>query len=134
MKLLFNAVGKLQTAIECPTCGRIGKETMFTECCCKYVLSLLGIHSTQMDSKCPLCGEDFISEGDGIGCFKGYCSTNAIPTCLKDRFLKDNEGYCYAYGNCNEEFCTHYLPYIGGFSKDSNSVCQHYGLNGQCTA
>jgi hypothetical protein len=50
MKLLFNAAGKLQTAIECPTCGKTGKETLFTECCCKYVLGLLGIHSTQGES------------------------------------------------------------------------------------
>ena len=132
MKLLFSADDKLQITIECPTCGKTGKDTMFTECCCKYILGLLNIHSTQGESKCPLCGEGFVSEDDEIGCTKGYCSTNVIPTDLKDRFLKDNEGYCYAYENCNEEFCTHYLPYRGGFTNGNNSVCQHYKLNGRC--
>jgi hypothetical protein len=134
MKLVFNAVGMLQTAIECPTCKRTGKETMFTECCCKYMLSLLGIFNTQGETECPLCGDDFVSDEYEIGCYKGYCSTNAIPTNLKDRFLKDNEGYCYAQGNCNEEFCNHFLPFIGGFSDNSYSVCQYYRYDGQCTA
>jgi hypothetical protein len=58
MKLLFNAVGTLQTVIECPTCGKTGKETMFTACCCKYVLGLLGIHSTQRDGYCYAYEDD----------------------------------------------------------------------------
>lgn len=132
MKLLFDEDGRLQTTIECPTCGKTGKETMFTECCCEYVLGLLGIHSTQRGSKCPLCGEDFVSEEAEIGCVKGYCSTNAIPTDLKDRFLKDNEGYCFAYENCNEEFCTHYLPYGKEFTNGCSSECQHYRIDGRC--
>lgn len=47
MKLQFSAVWQLQTAIQCPVCGRTGEETMFKRCCCKYVLGLLGIRSTQ---------------------------------------------------------------------------------------
>lgn len=132
MKLLFDEDGKLQTAIKCPTCGKTGEETMFTECCYEYVLGLLGLPSIQRGSKCPLCGENFVSEEVEIGCVKGYCSTNVIPTDLKDRFLKDNEGFCYAYENCNEEFCTHYLPYRKETPNGCNSVCQHYKLDGRC--
>ncbi len=56
--LVINAVDTLQTAIECPTCGKTGEETMFTECCCKYVLSLLGIHSSQRDGYCYAYEDD----------------------------------------------------------------------------
>jgi ribosomal protein S27E len=134
MTLLFSAVGTLQTAIECPTCGQTGKETMFTECCCKYALSLLGIRSTQMEMKCPLCGDDFSGSEDEIGCYKGYCSTYVIPTDLKSRFLRDEDGYCYAYENCTEEYCTHYLPYRKAFSNGCNTECQHHRLDGRCAA
>ena len=99
----FSAVGKLQTAIECPTCRKTGKETLFTECCCKYVLSLLGIHSTQRDS------ED-----------------------LGLRHQKDNEGFCYAYENCTEESCRYYLPYQAAFTNGANWECQHHRLDGRC--
>lgn len=105
MKLLFNAVGKLQTAIECPTCKRTGKETMFAGCCCKYVLGLLGICSTQK-------GRDYNAE----------------------TFLRDKDGYCYAYDDDNQESCKYHLPYRKEFSNGCNSECQHHGLNGQCTA
>jgi hypothetical protein len=105
MKLLFNAAGKLQTAIECPTCGKTGKETMFMGCCSEYMLGLLGILSTQK-------GRDYNAE----------------------TFLRGEDGYCYAYENCNEESCTHYLPYRREFSNGCNSECQHHRLNGQCTA
>lgn len=133
-KLLFSAVGTLQTAIECPTCGKTGKETMFTECCCKYVLSLLSIHSIQRGSECPLCGDDFSGDEDEIGCFQGYCRTYAIHTDLKRRYLKNKDGYCYAYEDDTQESCKYYLPYRKGFSNGCNSECQHHRLDGRCTA
>ena len=105
MKLLFNAVGKLQTAIGCPTCKRTGKETMFTGCCSEYMLGLLGILSTQRS-------EDYNAE----------------------TFLRGKDGCCYAHEDDNQESCKYYLPYRKEFSNGCNSECQHHGLNGQCTA
>ncbi len=130
MKLLFNAVGTLQTAIECPTCGKTGKETMFTECCCKYVISLLGTHSIQRDSECPLCG--LALRSDETGCFQGYCRTYAVP--LKRRHLKNRDGYCYAYEDDTQESCKYYLPYRAAFTDGANWECQHHRLDGRCAA
>ena len=120
MKLLFNAVGTLQTAIECPTCGKTGKETMFTACCCKYVLSLLGIHSIQRNSECPLCGLAL--------------RTYAVHTDLKRRHLKNKDGYCYAYEDDTQESCKYYLPYMAAFTNGANWECQHHRLDGRCAA
>ena len=74
MKLFFSAVGKLQTAIKCPTCQRTGKETMFTGCCSEYMLGLLGIHSTPRRL-------DYDAE----------------------TFLRGEDGCCYAYDDDNQE-------------------------------
>jgi hypothetical protein len=105
MKLVSNAVGTLQTVIECPTCGKTGEETMFTECCCKYVLGLLGIHSIQRNSECPLCGLALRSDEDETGCFQGYCRTYAV-----------------------------FLPYRAAFTNGANWECQHHRLDGRCAA
>ena len=134
MKLLFSAVDTLQTVIECPTCGKTGKETMFTECCCKYVLGLLDMRSTQIDSECPLCGGGVGSDEDGTECFQGYCRTHKLHTDFKIRHLRNKEGYCYAYKSCTEESCRYYLPYLATFTNGANWECQHHGLNGRCAA
>ena len=82
MKLLFNAVGKLQTAIECPTCKRTGKETMFTECCCKYVLGLMGICSTQREMNYN--AETFLRDKDGC-CYE---ETKMAAVMIMQRIIK----------------------------------------------
>lgn len=100
MKLQFNAVGQLQTAVVCPSCGKTGKEWCINRCCFEYMLRLLGIQ--------------------GRGKTTG-------------EMLRDKDGFCYAYENCNEEHCKGYKPYPRMFTNGCNSECQHHSLNGRCT-
>jgi hypothetical protein len=127
MKLLFNAVGQLQMVIVCPSCGKAGKDTKFTDCCFRFALMRLGIQDRR---KCPLCDEGFVTDDDEIGCRPGYCSTNAVPV---GEMLRDAEGFCYAYEDCNEEHCKGYKPHPRMFTNGGNSECQHHSLDGHCT-
>lgn len=130
MKLQFNGVGQLQTVVICPSCGKTGKNTMFTifgSCCFRYALMRLGIQDRR---KCPLCGENFVTDDDEIGCRPGYCRTNAVPV---GEVLVNGDGMCYAHENCNEEFCKSYEPYNKLFTNGLNYECRHHGLDGRCT-
>lgn len=108
--LQSNAVGKLQTVVICPSCDKTGKDAEFKDCCFRFALMRLGIQDRR---KCPLCGEGFVSENGGM--------------------LRDKEGFCYAYENCNEEHCKGYKPYKREYTNGCNSECQHHSLGGRCT-
>lgn len=120
--LRFSAIGKLQTVVICPSCGKSGKDAEFKDCCFRFALMRLGIRDIR---KCPLCGDD-----DEIGCRPGYCSTNAIPV---GEMLRDEDNMCYAYENCNEEYCKGYKPYKEEYTNGCSSECQHHSLGGRCT-
>lgn len=126
MTLHFNAVWKLQTVIVCPSCDKAGKDAEFMDCCFRFALLQLGIQDKR---KCPLCGGSFVSDDDEIGCRPGYCSPNAIPV---GEMLRDEDKMCYAYENCNEEYCKGYKPYSKMFTNGCNSECQHHSLEGHC--
>lgn len=126
MKLQFNAVWQLQTVVICPSCDKEGKDAGFEDCCFRFALLRLGIQDRR---RCPLFGENFVTNGDEIGCRPGYCSTNAIPV---GEMLRSKDGMCYAYENCNEESCKGYKPYPEEFTNGCNSECQHHSLDGRC--
>lgn len=124
--LQFNAAWQLQAVIVCPSCDKEGKDAGFKDCCFRYALMRLGIQDKR---KCPSCGDGFITDDDEIGCRPGYCSTNAIPV---GELLRDGDGFCYAYENCNEVYCKGYKPYNKLFTNGCNSECQHHSIKSRC--